>query len=67
MKKIELENVEITPKFLSGYGRDTRGVKNGRAKLTEDDIREIISLIIEKKKNSENYCFSIWSINFNNK
>ena len=48
--KIELENVEITPKFLSGYGSDTRGVKNGRAKLTEDDIREIISLIIEKKK-----------------
>lgn len=47
--KIELQNVEITPKFLSGYGRDTRGARNGRAKLTEDNVREIISLILEKK------------------
>ena len=48
--KIELENVEITPNFLSDYGRDTKGVRNGRAKLKEDDIREIVSLIIKKEK-----------------
>ena len=47
--KIELENVEITPNFLSDYGRDTKGVRNGRAKLKEDDVREIISLIIKKE------------------
>ena len=48
--KIELENVEITPNFLSDYSRDTKGVRNGRAKLKEDDIREIVSLIIKKEK-----------------
>ena len=45
----ELQNVEINPNFVSDYIRDTKGIKNGRAKLTEEQVLQIIELLLSKK------------------
>lgn len=42
--KKELENIDITPQFISDMERDTRGEKNGRAKLKEEEVLFIIKL-----------------------
>lgn len=47
--KSELKNVEIIPRFINDYTRDTKGVKNGRAKMTEEQVIEIIDLLLSKQ------------------
>ena len=46
--KEELKDVEITPNFLSDYARDTAGEKNGRAKLNNEQVLQIIKLLQSK-------------------
>ena len=45
----ELKDIEINPNFKSDYCRDTKGEKNGRAKLNNEKVLEIIKLIQSKK------------------
>lgn len=45
----ELENVYISPNFISDYARNTSGENNGRAKLNNQKVLEIIKLIQSKK------------------
>ena len=45
----ELKDVIIQPKFISDYARDTSGSKNGRAKLTTEQVLEIIELLKSKQ------------------
>lgn len=46
----EMKELGFQPKFLSSMGRDTSGEKNGRAKLTEKEVKEIIDLLLLKEK-----------------
>ena len=39
----------LNPNFVSDYTRDTKGIKNGRAKLTEEQVLQIIELLLSKK------------------
>ena len=45
----ELKDTEINPRFLSDYARDTSGEKNGRAKLNNDQVLQIIRLLQSKQ------------------
>lgn len=45
----ELADVVITPSFISDYIRETKGENNGRAKLNNNKVLEIIKLIQSKK------------------
>lgn len=45
----ELENIIISPVFISDYARETKGENNGRAKLDNNKVLEIIKLIQSKK------------------
>lgn len=45
----ELEKLGFNPVFKNDNARDTAGVKNGRAKLNEDDVKKIIALLHENK------------------
>lgn len=45
----ELKDVEIIPNFVNDYSRNTTGEKNGRAKLSEEQVKEIIELLLSKK------------------
>ncbi len=45
----ELKDIKINPNFKSDYCRDTKGEKNGRAKLNNEKVLEIIKLIQSKK------------------
>ena len=47
--KNELYNIKIMPIFLDAHARDTRGEQNGRAKLKQQDVLEIIKLLQSKK------------------
>lgn len=47
--KKELQNVKIEPCFISNYARDTSGEKNGRAKLDNEKVLQIIKLLQSKK------------------
>lgn len=49
--KKETENIIIKPKFIDDMTRDTKGEKNGRAKLNEERVKEIIKLLLTKKYN----------------
>lgn len=44
----DLKDIEINPNFISDYSRDTSGEKNGRSKLTETQVKEIIELLLSK-------------------
>ena len=45
----ELKDIIIQPKFVSDYARVTTGDKNGRAKLTTEQVLEIIDLLQSKQ------------------
>lgn len=45
----DTKNLEINPKFISCYARDTSGEKNGRAKLNNERVLEIIRLLKTNK------------------
>lgn len=45
----ELKDIIINPRFISNYARNTSGEKNGRARLTEEQVLEIIDLLLSKK------------------
>ena len=45
----ELKDIIIQPSFISDYARDTIGAKNGRAKLTEAEVLEVIDLLLSKQ------------------
>ena len=45
----ELKDIIINPSFISDYARNTAGEKNGRAKLTETQVLEIIQLLLSKQ------------------
>lgn len=47
--KKELQNIKIEPCFISNYARDTSGEKNGRAKLDNEKVLQIIKLLQSKK------------------
>lgn len=47
--KEELKDTIIIPNFKSDYARDTQGEKNGRAKLNNEKVLEIIKLLKSKK------------------
>ena len=47
--KKELQNVKIEPCFISNYARDTSGEKNGRVKLDNEKVLQIIKLLQSKK------------------
>lgn len=47
--KQELIDKVINPRFLNDYARDTKGSKNGRAKLTEPQVLEIIEMLQSNK------------------
>lgn len=47
--KKELENIIILPNFISDYARETKGEANGRAKLNNEQVLEIIKLIQSNK------------------
>ena len=51
--KQELLELNFNPIFISDYARDTKGTKNGRAKLTEKEVLEIIDLLLKKKSGAE--------------
>ena len=46
----EMKELGFQPNFKSDMGRDTSGEKNGRAKLTEKEVKEIIDLLLKKEK-----------------
>ena len=48
--KQELKDIEIKANFVPDYKRDTKGDKNGRSKLTEQQVLEIIDLLLAKEK-----------------
>ena len=48
--KQELKDIEIKANFVSDYKRNTKGDKNGRSKLTEQQVLEIINLLLAKEK-----------------
>lgn len=48
--KQELKDIEIKANFVSDYKRNTKGDKNGRSKLTEQQVLEIIDLLLAKEK-----------------
>ena len=41
--------MNISPKFISDYARETKGENNGRAKLNNEKVLEIINLLKSKK------------------
>lgn len=45
----ELEDIEIKPCFVDDHARNTAGSKNGRAKLSEEQVKEIINLLLSKQ------------------
>lgn len=45
----ELKDMDIRPCFISDYARNTAGDKNGRAKLTTEQVLEIIKLLKSKQ------------------
>ncbi len=47
--KQELKNIEITPNFISDTSRNNTGEKNGRAKLNNEKVLQIIKLLQSKK------------------
>ena len=47
--QLELKDITINPNFISDYARNTAGEKNGRAKLTDDQVKEIIDLLLSKQ------------------
>lgn len=47
--KDELKDVEIIPNFIPDKHGDSTGEKNGRAKLNEKQVLEIIDLLLAKK------------------
>lgn len=47
--KTDLEGILIAPNFISDYARDTKGESNGRAKLNNEKVIQIIKLLQSKK------------------
>ena len=47
--KTELKDIIISPNFISDYSHDMKGEKNGRAKLTEKEVMQIIELLMSKQ------------------
>lgn len=47
--KNELKNIEINPIFIFDYSRNTSGEKNGRSKLNNEQVLEIIKLLQSKQ------------------
>ena len=66
--KDELSNLVIIPNFKDDHKRDTAGEKNGRAKLREQDVLQIIDLLLEKKLSQAEIArkFSISTSTINN-
>lgn len=49
----ELQDIIIRPQFIPDYVRETNGDKNGRAKLTTEQVLEIIELLKSKQYTSK--------------